>query len=59
MDYVANLMRQAGYDVTIQTYQFFYFAFTSVPTFREVSPTSQDYTVVSDWNPGRAPDHDR
>jgi hypothetical protein len=54
VDYVANLMRQAGYNVSIQTYQFFYFAFTAVPTFREVSPTSHDYTVVTEWNPGQS-----
>jgi len=53
-DYVANLMRQAGYNVTIQTYKFFYFAYTGVPTFQEASPTSHDYTVVSDWNPGQS-----
>lgn len=54
VDYVANLMRQAGYDVTIQTYKFFYFAYTGLPTFREVSPTPHDYTVASDWNPGQS-----
>jgi hypothetical protein len=54
VDYVANLMQQAGYDVTIQTYKFFYFAYAAVPTFREVSPTSHDYTVANDWNPGQS-----
>jgi peptidase M28-like protein/PA domain-containing protein len=54
VEYVANLMRQAGYDVTIQTYKFFYFAYAALPTFREVSPTSHDYTVVGDWNPGQS-----
>jgi hypothetical protein len=54
VDYVAELMRQAGYDVTIQTYKFFYFAYTGLPTFRAVSPTSHDYTVVADWNPGQS-----
>jgi hypothetical protein len=53
-DYVANLMRQAGYDVTIQKYKFFYFAYAGLPALREVSPTSHDYTVVSDWNPGQS-----
>jgi len=53
-DYVANLMRQAGYDVTIQKYKFFYFAYAGLPTLREVSPTSHDYSVVSDWNPGQS-----
>ncbi len=47
-------MRQAGYDVKIQTYNFFYFAFTALPTFRETSPTAHDYTVVTDWNPGQS-----
>jgi hypothetical protein len=54
VDYVATLMRQAGYNVTIQTYQFFYFAFLGLPTFREVSPTSHDYAVVTEWNPGQS-----
>ena len=54
VDYVAKLMGQAGYDVTIQTYKFFYFAYTALPTFREVSPTSHNYTVVTDWNPGQS-----
>ena len=54
VDYVANLMRQAGYDVTIQTYKFFYFAYAALPTFREVSPTSHDYTVATEWNPGQS-----
>lgn len=54
VDYVAKLMRQAGYDVTIQTYHFFYFAFTALPTLREVSPAPHDFTVVADWNPGQS-----
>jgi hypothetical protein len=54
VDYVASLMRKAGYDVTIQTYKFFYFAYTALPTFREVSPASHDYTVTSDWSPGQS-----
>src|SRR5205823_7829266 len=54
VDYVANLMRQAGYDVTIQTYKFFYFAYVGLPTFREVSPTAHNYTVVEEWNPGQS-----
>jgi len=54
VDYVARLMRDAGYDVTIQTYTFSYFAYTALPTLREVSPTSHDFTVVTDWNPGKS-----
>src|SRR5437667_6938444 len=53
-DYVARLMREAGYNVTIQTYKFFYFAFTAIPTFREVSPTPRDFTVSTEWNPGQS-----
>jgi hypothetical protein len=52
VDYVANLMKQAGYDVTIQPYTFDYFAYQGVPSLSEVSPTAHDYTLVSDWNPG-------
>lgn len=52
--YVAALMRLAGYDVKIQTYKFFYFAFTGIPTFREVSPVSHDFTIVTEWNAGQA-----
>jgi hypothetical protein len=54
VDYVANLMKAAGYDVTIQTYHFDYFAFVGVQQFSEVSPTAHDYAVVSEWNPGRS-----
>jgi hypothetical protein len=54
VDYVASVMRQAGYDVTIQPYTFDYFAYQGVPTMSEVSPTSHDYTLVTDWNPGRS-----
>jgi hypothetical protein len=53
-DYVANLMTQAGYNVTIQKYKFFYFAFTGIPTFTEVSPTSHDFVVSDEWNPGQS-----
>jgi len=53
-DYVASLMRQAGYDVTIQTYKFFYFAYTGIPTFSEISPTSHDFKVTTEWNPGQS-----
>jgi hypothetical protein len=54
VDYVARLMREAGYDVTIQPYKFFYFAYTALPVFREISPTSHDYAVADEWNPGQS-----
>jgi len=54
VDYVAGLMKEAGYDVTIQPYKFFYFAYTGIPVFREISPTAHDFTVSSEWNPGQS-----
>jgi len=53
-DYVAALMKQAGYDVTIQTYKFIYYAFTGIPAFREVSPTPHTYTLNDEWGPGQS-----
>src|SRR5436190_3664913 len=53
VDYVKNLMMQAGYDVTIQTYKFTYYAWVGIPTFSEVSPSAHNYQVVSDWYPGK------
>jgi hypothetical protein len=54
VDYVANLMRQDGYNVTIQPYTFDYFAYQGVPSMSEVSPTAHDYALVGEWNPGRS-----
>jgi Zn-dependent M28 family amino/carboxypeptidase len=53
-DYVAKLMTEAGYDVTIQTYKFFYFAYVGLPSFSEVSPTPHTYTLTTTWNPGQS-----
>jgi len=53
-DYVAALMKQAGYDVTIQTYKFIYYAFTGIPAFTEVSPTPHSYTLNDEWGPGQS-----
>ena len=53
-DYVANLMKSWGYDVTIQTYHFDYFSFVGTPKFSEDSPTAHDFALVSEWNPGRS-----
>src|SRR5204862_3445668 len=41
VDYVANLMRKAGYDVTSQPYKFLYYAYGAIPAFSEASPTPQ------------------
>jgi hypothetical protein len=53
-DYVASVMRAAGYDVTLQPYKFTYYAFTAPPAFSEVSPTAHTYPVGVEWNPGQS-----
>ena len=50
-DYVAAMMKAAGYDVTLQPYTFKYFAFKGTPSFQEVSPTAHDYTLNLEWRP--------
>jgi hypothetical protein len=53
-DYVAKKMTEAGYNVTIQTYTFTYYAFTGIPTWSEVSPVSRNFALSTDWNPGQS-----
>jgi Zn-dependent M28 family amino/carboxypeptidase len=53
-DFVASVMKDAGYDVTIQTYTFNYFAYTGFPTFSEVSPIAHNYALNGEWNPGQS-----
>src|SRR3954447_4093825 len=53
-DYVANAMRAAGYNVTLQKYPFDYFAYAGVPKFSEVSPNAHDYELLTDWGPGQS-----
>jgi hypothetical protein len=54
VDYVAGLMQAAGYGVTIQPYTFDYFAYQGTPSLSELMPIAHDYTLVTDWNPGRS-----
>ncbi len=54
VDYVAQVMQQAGYKVRIQTYHFDYFSFVGTPQFSEVSPNAHDYALVTEWIPGRS-----
>src|SRR4051812_8074793 len=54
VDYVAKLMRAAGYNVTVQPYKFTYYAYTAPPTFSEVSPSAHDYALTTEWNPGQS-----
>src|SRR3954447_17920438 len=52
VDYVADSMRKAGYDVTIQPYTFTYSSYVGTPSLSEVSPTPRSFTLVDEWNPG-------
>jgi hypothetical protein len=54
VDYVASVMKDAGYIVTIQPYKFTYYAYTGRPVLREVSPTSHLYALLDEWNPGQS-----
>jgi hypothetical protein len=52
-DYVAKVMKDAGYNVTIQTYKFDYYAYSGIPAFSEVSPNAHDYILGTEWGPGQ------
>src|SRR5207249_5193164 len=51
-DYVASVMTAAGYNVTLQTYTFDFFAYQGVPKLSEVSPTAHDYKLITEFDPG-------
>jgi Zn-dependent M28 family amino/carboxypeptidase len=53
VDYVVKVMQDAGYDVTVQTYQFEYYAYTGIPSFSETSPTAHTYELGVEWYPGQ------
>jgi Zn-dependent M28 family amino/carboxypeptidase len=53
-DYVAQVMTDAGYDVTIQPYKFTYYAYKAPPVLKEVSPIAHMYALSDDWNPGQS-----
>jgi Zn-dependent M28 family amino/carboxypeptidase len=53
VDYVAGKMREAGYNVTIQTYKFDYSAFGTT-TMSESSPLNETFALNTDWLPGRS-----
>jgi Peptidase family M28/PA domain len=54
VDYVAQVMKNAGYNVTIQPYKFTYYAYTAPPVFSEISPIPHDYALNAEWNPGQS-----
>jgi Zn-dependent M28 family amino/carboxypeptidase len=50
--YVKDKMEAAGYDVTLQPYNFTYTSFVGTPTWSESTPQSRSFQLVTDWNPG-------
>src|SRR5436190_2181499 len=50
-DYVAQVMQAAGYSVTLQKYQFDYYAYTGIPT---MSVDGTDLALGVDWGPGQS-----
>ena len=52
-DYVADVMRAAGYDVHLQEYKFHYRSFVGTPVMREESPTPTSFQVGTDFNPAQ------
>src|SRR6185369_4202087 len=50
-DYVADVMRAAGYDVTLQEYKFHYTSFVGDPVLREESPTPHSFGLGTEFNP--------
>jgi hypothetical protein len=52
-DYVAGVMRAAGYHVTLQEYKFHYRSFVGDPVLREESPNPQSFVLGTDFNPGQ------
>jgi hypothetical protein len=53
-DYVASVMKSAGYNVTIQQYTFTYYAYTGIPSLTEASPVATTFALTTDWNPGQS-----
>jgi Zn-dependent M28 family amino/carboxypeptidase len=49
VNYAADLLRAAGYRVTVQPYTFVYNGFAAPPVFTENSPTARTFTVGPDW----------
>jgi len=54
VDYVAKVMKDAGYDVTIQTYKFPYFNFKEPPVWAQLTPTPHTFALPAEWNPGQS-----
>jgi len=53
-DYVAHVMRSAGYRVRLQKYTFDYFSFVGDPVMQEESPTPHSFVLGTDFDPGQS-----
>jgi hypothetical protein len=53
-DYVADVMKKAGYDVTLQRYPFTYYAYLEPPTWSESSPDARSFVLNQDWSSGQS-----
>ncbi len=49
VNYAADLLRAAGYAVTIQPYTLPYYGWASTPMLSEISPTAQEFALGADW----------
>src|SRR3954462_13285619 len=54
VDYVASLMQQAGYSVTVQPYTFTYYAYQAQPSWSEASPIARTFVLDQDWTSGQS-----
>jgi hypothetical protein len=52
--YVESVMEQAGYNVTLQPYTIPYYAYKSIPTLSESSPTAANFVLNTDWSAGQS-----
>jgi hypothetical protein len=53
-DYVAQVMKDAGYNVSIQTYKFDYYAYAGIPTMSELTPTAHTFVLGEEWGAGQS-----
>src|SRR5256886_16926323 len=53
-DYVAQVMKDAGNNVTIQQHTFTYYAYTRIPAFIQTTPTPTGYVLITDFSPGHS-----
>jgi Peptidase family M28/PA domain len=53
-DYVAQVMTDAGYTVSTQTYKFDYYAYAGIPTMSELTPSAHNFVLGVEWGAGKS-----